>query len=305
MAHGFGPTSRAPTYSVSVPRRPLSVRRGGVPSAEWEALYDDPPPWLVQTLVSWMIPVVANRVLDQWDFQNDRLLRCQRELHLTHTEWSKGPAITWQSIVDEAMVAGRLNDLLDWAVGNCTKSQHLDALTVALEEGGSAWRVGVTADGPELQHRVDSTVTLAIEEAASGTRAGLHLKNAWSAVYGRSPRPSEGYREAIRAVESAGAAVISPANPHTTLGTMIADIKAKPAKWSVALQRTSPSSDPIQPLIGMMELLWKSQLDRHGSSDEDVPISVGQKEAEGAVHLAATLVHWFLSGVITSAENAL
>ena len=52
----------------------------------------------------------------------------------------------------------------------------------------------------------------------------------------------------------------------------------------------------------MMQLLWKSQLDRHGTDDDQVPITVSQEESEAALHLAANLVHIFTSGTIASAK---
>ena len=48
-----------------------------------------------------------------------------------------------------------------------------------------------------------------------------------------------------------------------------------------------------------MELLWKGQIDRHGTDDASTPLSVSQAEAEAAVHLAVTLVQWFTSGAVS------
>jgi hypothetical protein len=51
-------------------------------------------------------------------------------------------------------------------------------------------------------------------------------------------------------------------------------------------------------VVALLELVWKSQLDRHGTADPDVPLSVTHAEAEAAVHLAATLVQWFVTGAV-------
>jgi hypothetical protein len=51
----------------------------------------------------------------------------------------------------------------------------------------------------------------------------------------------------------------------------------------------------------MMDLLWTSQLDRHGSDDAKVPLRVSLEEARAAVHLAAALVQLFKSGAVASA----
>jgi hypothetical protein len=168
-------------------------------------------------------------------------------------------------------------------------------LETILQQGGSAWRVAKDGDGFSLQRRVEQAVQAAVESLLSGGgRAAEHLAAAWSAVYGRSPNPSDGYGESIKAVEAAAQPVVSPANPRATLGTMLADLRNKPSKWSLAF-REHPSIDPVVSLIAAM---WKGQFDRHGTADSDVPIAVSQEEAEAAVHAAALLVRWFTSGAV-------
>jgi hypothetical protein len=51
----------------------------------------------------------------------------------------------------------------------------------------------------------------------------------------------------------------------------------------------------------MLAQLWTSQLDRHGTDDESVPLTVSMEQAEAAVHLATTLVHWFRRGSVRPA----
>jgi len=48
-----------------------------------------------------------------------------------------------------------------------------------------------------------------------------------------------------------------------------------------------------------MKLVWKSQLDRHGSPDKTAPLNVSQAEAEAAVHICAALVQLFSSGAVS------
>jgi hypothetical protein len=73
-------------------------------------------------------------------------------------------------------------------------------------------------------------------------------------------------------------------------------MKAAPHKWKVSLQPAK--GDPVMHVIGMMELLWTAQIDRHGTADETVPLTVSREEAEAAVHLALTLTHWFQTGIV-------
>jgi len=129
-------------------------------------------------------------------------------------------------------------------------------------------------------------------------RAGEHLARAWVATYGRTGNPSEGYRESIKAVEAAAKPVVSPANDRATLGTVIADIRNDPTKWTIDLHSPTPT-DQMPQVQGMLELLWKGQSNRDGTPDADAPLSVTQEQAEAALHLAMTLVQWFTSGVVT------
>ena len=115
-------------------------------------------------------------------------------------------------------------------------------------------------------------------------------------MYGRNPNPSHAYREAIRAVEAAAIPVVSPKHAKATLGTVIGDMKSTPDKWKVSLQPAK--GDPVMHVVGMMELLWTAQFDRHGTADESVPLTVSKQEAEAAVHLALTLTHGFQTGVV-------
>jgi hypothetical protein len=87
--------------------------------------------------------------------------------------------------------------------------------------------------------------------------------------------------------------VISPANHRATVGTMIADIRAKPEKWEVVLENATPAD-----VAELAHMIWSSQLDRHGTDDEDAPLSVSQLQADAAVHLAIGLVRLFASGQI-------
>jgi hypothetical protein len=47
-----------------------------------------------------------------------------------------------------------------------------------------------------------------------------------------------------------------------------------------------------------MQLIWTSELDRHGTADERTPLHVSAEEAGAALHQAITLVQWFQSGAI-------
>ena len=133
-------------------------------------------------------------------------------------------------------------------------------------------------------------------------RPADYLKGAWHKAWGRDPDPSGAYREAVRAVEAAYAPIVSPKNELATLGTIIRDIRNKPSKFSVRLQADEPEQN-VGRLLSTLELLWKSQLDRHGSPDEEVPLNVSLEEAQDAVALATTLVHLAQQGGFTASAR--
>jgi hypothetical protein len=280
-------------------RPPLSKRGRSADVAEWEGPYDGVPDWLWPTVRDWIstVFVYGSRAggTPAWDY--DALHALERHFRVL-LDWSEFMSPEKSLIAMCAADETFCLDLIDWCLENVQRARdNVRDLMVGLDGAGSVWTVGLDPEGkPQLERRIDATVAQAVETAApSGTRAAAHLSKAWSEIYGRSPDPSSGYREAVRAVEAIAQPVVSPANATATLGTMIRDMQQKPEKWSMVLNPTG-DVDAVQQLIGMMQLLWKSQLDRHGTADEAAPLAVTQEEAEAGLHIAAALVHLFGSG---------
>lgn len=175
------------------------------------------------------------------------------------------------------------------------------SLAAILGDSGSIWRVASEAQPPALERRVgEGEQAEATALIAGGGRAAQHLAQAWRAVYGRDPDPTGAYRESVRAVEAAGIPVVSPDNKSATLGTMIRDMRAKPEKWRVLLGGDNQQV-AVLGVVGMLDLLWKGQADRHGTADETTPIAVSPEEAQAALQLAMPLVRWFTDGSISLA----
>ena len=65
------------------------------------------------------------------------------------------------------------------------------------------------------------------------------------------------------------------------------------------MQADGPEEN-VDRLGGMLQMLWKSQLDRHGTADEDAPLNVSLEEAQDAAALATTLVHLAQQGGFTA-----
>lgn len=171
-----------------------------------------------------------------------------------------------------------------------------------LAEGGSAWRVA--ADHQSLERRVDDTVVQAAEAVLSmpNKSAGDHLATAWKAAYGLHPDATKAYSESIKAVEAAAAPMISPNNAKATLGTIIRDLKQAPDKWELVILGPDRAPRDIASLLGMLELLWQGQSDRHGGVVPTVPIP--SEAAPMAVHLAVSLVQWFQSGAVRKRKRS-
>lgn len=182
---------------------------------------------------------------------------------------------------------------------NPQRENAVDALQDMLTLAGSSYRVNDAHTGLEL--RIDETAqqalssTLAAARTAQSGSAAEHLANAWKCAYGRDPDPSKAYSEAIKAVESASQSVIEPNNAKATLGSMLGVIRNSPQRFSTAIPAPGQEND-IELVSAMMQRLWKGQTARHGS--QNPTRFETQREAEMAVHLAATLVQWFAAGLV-------
>jgi hypothetical protein len=173
-------------------------------------------------------------------------------------------------------------------------------LELILHTGSSFLRMNNKQDG--LERRVDATVTAAFGSAVSAAAvqrdagsAADQIRDAWKELYGVQPAPSAAYSLAIKAVESAAHATIEPNNVKATLGTMIGILKGAPHKFQLAVPGPS-STGGVEALTKMLELLWAGQTSRHGAQTA-VRVET-QEQAEMAVHLAVTLVHWFSTGAV-------
>jgi len=196
-------------------------------------------------------------------------------------------------------------DLADYVLthhqGRKTLGESLERM---LKEAGSAWTVaesGETWSGAtfQLQRRVSESVAVASRRVMDSTgRAGEHLRNAWSIAYGRNPDANAAYLEAVKAAEAAMVPVISPNNTKATLGTMLGDMKGMQGKLSIELTPKDASIASFDVVLGMCQLLWKSQPERHGTPEARPHSSVSAKAAEAAIHLALTIVQWFCGGIV-------
>jgi hypothetical protein len=215
-------------YAVSVtdePDAPFSVRIGArLPDRElWEGV----PDWLLDPLLDWL-----EEHVQRWSI---RELALRHRLNLLQSDSPK------RALRDALMVRARESergrwDILDaidflcqhdpdhdlsipagWIGGAPVRgSEPLAVLNGLLASGGSAYRYRKG----RLERRVDDTAVAAFERVAAtaNDEASMHLRRAWTAIYGRDPEPSLAYGEAVRAVEAVACPMFLPKDPRPTLG---------------------------------------------------------------------------------------
>lgn len=180
------------------------------------------------------------------------------------------------------------------------------ALSGILDQGGSIWSVMWPFPKPGyLARRATQVTQQQVANMASGHgRPGDHLTEAWRFVFGRSPNPSSGYKEAVRAVEAAAKPALLPREKTATLGKMYPALRDGWKNFVVELGGIELRPQERAVIVAdMMRLLWKGEFDRHGTDEEDVPPTVSQEQAEAAAHMALLLVEWFQTGAVRRAEE--
>jgi hypothetical protein len=209
------------------------------------------------------------------------------------TRSSKGQTILADLVQFELMELG----LLDGSRYQREASQKIDRI---LRNAGSSFTVGRINNRYGLVHRIPAaTIEISEHIISSAVKASDLLRRAWDNAFGRDPKPSHAYSDAVRAVEVYSCPLVSPKDVNATLGKDINVLKNAPHKWEFTMSGAGQQSS-VEPVLAMMQLLWHSQDDRHGGA-EYADVSVDQ--AQAAVLLASTLVGWFDRGFLTRREG--
>lgn len=287
-------------------RRSWRARERG-DEKNFEVLHDGVPSWLWPSLWGWFheaVDLIRTHYSSTSAGEIVRLLERGMRTDLgsetveNHGLWElketfRGDTDTFLDAINELLVL----------LGDYWATQKVEDLEFFLAHGGSLWTVSSASEPHQLVRRVDPTVQKIAEQVMLGSsKAQVHLQKAWQDIYGRHPDASDGYREAIRAVEAAAQTIVSPTDTLATLGKMIAVLKEKPSKWTTTLHHPNGAENQVIYVAGMMEAIWKGQHDRHGSGDESVPLDVSLEEAESALSIAVSLVHLFRSEAIRLSE---
>ena len=271
---------------------PLSVRNDPERAAAFGVPHEGVPTWLRDPLLGWVTKEIGDPMSSE----------------LVQYGWRELLSLELRRVIPDQVSDINDSDVLD--VIDCVISLRLEfpnaewtgrlrRLESILKRGGSAWRVTER----RLERRVDETLQrVASDILATKKRPAQYLEDAWRKAWGRNPDASGSYRDAVRSVEAAYRPIVSPKNQNATLGTIIRDIENKPQKFKARLQPKNDRSN-VGRIMGMMHMLWTSELDRHGTDDPDTPLSVSLEEAQDAVVLAVTLVHFAQQGGFESSNR--
>lgn len=270
----------------------------------YEALREDIPPGMETRFWEWVANALSYQTRESDGYR----------VHVSDA-FDAGVAERWAATFDARMgsVRGLYSSSLNAALGAMKDraapmetadfllafGQHADAakLEAILADSRSVWTVGERQGRRGLIRRVPAALGLEVAHLArtAGT-AGAKLVQAWEAAYSISPNPSHAYAMAVKAVEDAAIPLVVPRQREATLGHVIGQMTQE-GDWRLVLMQ-EPDDAPAGGLpLALCLALWFGQHDRHGG-DVLAPGSVTQQEAEAAVSLAVTLVHWFSGGLV-------
>lgn len=277
--------------------RPLSKR--DKPDPRFDGPQKGLPAYLLQPVLRWAVTQLTQQSFTStgWSPDAQALSALQVALRLEPVlDWSGGGDTAMESLFQRMQTDSEFAlDVLDYLIQDAEwpAVQEIERVLVL---GGSEWEVARTASNrPHLAKRVVGPVGDVVDEVRNHSeRAHHHLSAAWEKLVGRNPDPSAAYKEAIRAVEAAAKPVVTPDDSEATLGKIVRALRDKPEKWTVVLDGAS-----VEQVARMGEMIWKGQLDRHGTDDPEAPLNVSQDEADAAVHIAISLTRLFASGGVT------
>jgi len=295
---------------------PLPVREGWAPIDEWlkpRTTFNEHGRRLLRDWLELFYPTrtqmtrEAYGALKTFLVQNDDALRTTGPRLGAPT--NEAQALLYQlELEDRQATLLHLVDFTLRALGSGPDEQSVERrrmLSSYFEAAHSIWRVAVLDTDENgrgcygLRREVSPTADSAAYLAASGPRrrAGEHLRLAWTKLYGLHPDPSGSYWHAVKAIEAAGKSTLAPDDDDATLGKLMGNLRMGRSNFRVRLDgdEHNDSRDTLHHLMGMV---WRSEFDRHGTDDPEVPLGVSGADAEAATFAAITLVQYFQAGHI-------
>ncbi|MGH7511202.1 MAG: hypothetical protein ACREMZ_17345 [Gemmatimonadales bacterium] len=271
--------------------RPLSRRTVGQAA---EGPFDGVPAHLYQPLQEWLYHVLQRKDGPVMFVRPGYFTTDTRRVML-RIQSSEQP---WLLRADDPLFLDAIDASLRWRPWvEGWDDENPATLEEILESGNSIWRVSGEFLG--LERRIDTTVTAAVSETVSSAsdEAADHLRRAWESAYGRNPDPDTCYRESVLAVESAACPLVLPTASRPTVGLVRDHLRDAGGKWELVLPDQDDKPAQVDVVVSMLSALEQGHRSRHAGSARNARRQ-SQAEAEAAVHLASTLVHWLSTGVV-------
>ena len=264
---------------MSTDWQPLSVRSG---KREPDGPYEGMPIHLQHSVGEWL------RGRFGWfkpggGLNNDLMAQVAASLRIPVQRTYKPGGISDQIFAAIEKDEDLYLDCLD-ATLHISRGGSANTLSEALRVGGSVWTVREDRRG--LERRVsESTAASYSRSIQANDDSSNELKEAWAAVYGRNPNPSDAWDHAIKAIEDLLIPVITPKMIKANLGSVAGELKAHPELWTFGLPGNGERNNG-ETLEGLIRHIWPNP-DRHGGSSKRAPT---QDEAEAAVQIAVLIV---------------
>lgn len=272
--------------------QPLSVRRGLRPA----------PAGPVQGVTPGMGPILAHWLEGEFGYRSNSGMREQLMLrvcmicNLQVTRTHDRPAMMREILLAASRSQDLFLDIIDAVLQVQGKLADASGLSAILREAGSAWTV--SPDGRRLQEVVDPvTASVAAEAMSPNDAASAQLQEAWTAAYGRNPNASDAWDHAIKAIEAVLIPIVLPNDTKATLGSVLGDIGANPAKRTVTLTSSSSKLNALETIEELLRLVWPNP-DRHegGAGASRVP---DLEEARTVLAISIMLVQMARAGQIS------
>jgi hypothetical protein len=263
----------------------------------FRVLVDGVPRKLLEPLLDWMKPVL-------WSGDDDRVSSQRTQPLELMTDVPIGiPSESWIYWDDYSRRFRKMDDqdllrIVDAILATDLHRAGASNLEGLLRLAKSKWSVGERQGKPGLVTRQPEGVQDMMEATITGAgTAGQILGRAWGKVHALTPDDAGAYADAVRAVEIAAQKLIEPNNSEATLGSMSAVVRNQ-GDWRLPL-REHDHAPANEMLVYMMRSLYRGHIDRHGRDDYR---DVTHEEALAGVSLAATLVSWLASGLVTRTD---
>lgn len=288
--------------SEQEPWRPFGASQDGANAVE--TLVPGIPSWLATSLRNWLVKrftiikqsIEYGQVYFEPYFDVALLRRAERRCQVSipfSTETSfKG--VVENGVKEILLNAGgdmQVLRIVDFVLIDATQDAA-NELNSILIESASAYQVGMRAGVRGLVPRLPIGVQENAERVIhTSGNAGALLLSAWNDVYSLSPKPSDAYSKAIKAVEEATVRKIVPNQSNANLGHVAGKLEAD-GDWYLPFDVEAEGSPSSRIVSDLIRLIWHGQHDRHAGSHQGTTV-VSQEEAETAVSIAVILVQWF------------